>query len=188
MLEEKDKQNEEETEKIEMKTFESIDVNSPEELQELLDKLAGSGVKGKKIKKIGIINRLFPNIFVNLLFYVALTSLITIALQGYLDLFVYDEFYKLIIFMIAFSIIDTLGRDLLYSKLPFVVITSFGLVILLLTSVSSIGIAYLIPGLEIRSLGIFALYIFILMVFRTFITKYLGSKLHPYFMKKKTKK
>lgn len=183
MLEEKDEKQEKE-----MKEFDSIEVNSPEELQELLDKLSGSGVKGKKVKKIGLINRLFPNIFVNLLFYVVLITLITIALQGYLDLFTYDNIYKLIIFIIAFGIIDTLGRDLLYSKLPFVVITSFGLVILLLTAGSSIGLIYLIPGLEIRSFGIFALYILILMVFRMIITKYLGSKLHPYFKKKKSKK
>jgi hypothetical protein len=168
MLEEKDEQLEEETNdesQKELKDFDSIKVNSPEELQELLDKLAGSGVKGKKIKKIGLINRLFPNIFVNLLFYMVFIALITIALQGYLNLFTYDYVYKLIIFIIGFGIIDTLGRDLLYSKLPFVVITSFGLVILLLTAGSSIGLIYLIPGLEIRSFGIFALYIFILMVF-----------------------
>ena len=191
MLEEKDEQLEEETNdesQKELKDFDSIKVNSPEELQELLDKLAGSGVKGKKIKKIGLINRLFPNIFVNLLFYMVFIALITIALQGYLNLFTYDYVYKLIIFIIGFGIIDTLGRDLLYSKLPFVVITSFGLVILLLTAGSSIGLIYLIPGLEIRSFGIFALYIFILRVFRMIITKYIGSKLHPYFRKKKVKK
>ena len=136
MDENKKKEVKENEQEKEIKSIDEIEINSPEELQELLDKLSGSGKKdGKKVKKIGIVNRLFPNVFVNLLFYVVLTSLITIALQGYLDLFVYDEFYKLIIFMITFSIIDTLGRDLLYSKLPFVVITSFGLVILLLTSV-----------------------------------------------------
>ena len=109
--------------------------------------------KGKKIKKIGLINRLFPNIFVNLLFYMVFIALITIALQGYLNLFTYDYVYKLIIFIIGFGIIDTLGRDLLYSKLPFVVITSFGLVILLLTAGSSIGLIYLIPGLEMFTLN-----------------------------------
>lgn len=189
MLEEKDKETKEESEeKPELKDFDSIEVNSPEELQELIDKLAGSGKSGKKIRKIGLVNRLFPNIFINLLFYIFFTALITVAVQGYLHLFTYDELYKLIIFIIGFGIVDTLGRDLLYSKVPFVVITSFGIVILLLTSLSALGIAFAIPGLEIRSFGIFALYIFILMVFRMIITKYVGSKLQPYFKKKKRNK
>ncbi len=194
MPEEKDKkqeesvEDEEKQEKPELKRLDSIRIDSPEDLQKLLDRLSGSGVNGKKVKKIGLINRLFPNIFVNLLFYLVIYSLITVAVQGYLNLFNFDHFYKLIIFMVSFGLIETLGRDILYSKLPFVVITSFGLVLLLLTVLSAIGIAYIIPGFSIRSFGIFAVYILILLVFRTVITNYVESRFRPYLRKKKQNK
>ena len=192
MLEDKEKEqkkDEEKSQEKEKKELGDIEINSPEELQELLDNLAGSGKNpDKKIKKIALVNRLFPNIFINLLFYIILFILITLAFQGYLGVFSYKAFYELLIFAALFSVADTLIKDLLYSKIPFVVITSFGIVILLLTSLSALGIAFVIPGLEIRSFGIFALYIFILMVFRMIITKYVGSKLQPYFRKKKRNK
>ena len=53
-------------EKPELKDFNKISIESPEDLQKLLDSLMGSGGDNKKVKKIGLINRLFPNIFVNL--------------------------------------------------------------------------------------------------------------------------
>lgn len=184
--EEKEKDQQEKNNKTELKDFNNIEINSPEELQELLDRLAGSGDNGtgKKIKKIGIVNRLFPNIFVNLLFHIIFITLLTFALQGYLGVFEYDAFYKLLIFGVTFSIIDTLGRDLLYSKVPFIVLTSFGIVILLLTGISSLGVAFLIPGFEIKSYGLYILYVVVILVFRTIITNYLSKLLHPYFRKK----
>ena len=184
----KTKKSKTEEPKPELKDFQKIDVESPEDMQKLLDSLLGSGGNDKKVKKIGLVNRLFPNIFVNLLFYILFIALITFALQGYLHLFKYDEIYKLVIFIVAFGIIDTLGRDLLYSKIPFVVITSFGLVILLLTVLSSIGLVYIIPGLEIDNIGMYAIYLLILMVFRLIITNYLSPKVHRYVSQKRRNK
>lgn len=175
-------------EKPELKDFNKISIESPEDLQKLLDSLMGSGGDNKKVKKIGLINRLFPNIFVNLLFYMLFITLITFALQGYLHLFNYDEIYKLILFIVGFGIIDTLGRDFLYSKIPFVVITSFGFVILLLSVISSIGLIYVIPGLDIQSIGMYIIYILVVLIFRLIITNYLSPMIHWHFIKKKRKK
>lgn len=190
MYDQDEKEDEVQEEKQELKDLNSIEINSPEELQELLDRLGGSGNNGsgKKIRKIGIVNRLFPNIFVNLLFYVGFIVLLTLAIEGYLDLFEYDHFYKLLIYAFGFAIIETLGRDLLYSKIPFVVITSFGLVILVLTAISSIGVSLLIPGFQIKNYGLFVLYLAIILTFRMIITNYLSKLLHPYFRKKMLKK
>lgn len=176
--------------KTELKDFDSIEVNSPEELQELLDRLGGSGDNGsgKKIRKIGIVNRLFPNPLINLLFYIVFITILTVAIQGYLKIFNYDYFYKLFIFAIGFAVIDTLGRDVLYSKIPFVVITSFGSVILILTILSALGMIFLIPEFEVKSYGLFVLYLAIILIFRLIITSYLSKKLHPYFRKKMLKK
>lgn len=189
MYDQDEKEDEVQEEKQELKDLNSIEINSPEELQELLDRLGGSGNNGsgKKIRKIGIVNRLFPNIFVNLLFYVGFIVLLTLAIEGYLDLFEYDHFYKLLIYAFGFAIIETLG-DLLYSKIPFVVITSFGLVILVLTAISSIGVSLLIPGFQIKNYGLFVLYLAIILTFRMIITNYLSKLLHPYFRKKMLKK
>lgn len=190
MHEEEKREDEAKEAKTELKNFDSIEVNSPEELQELLDRLGGSGDNGsgKKIRKIGIVNRLFPNPIFNILFYIVLTTILTIATQGYLNIFEYDHFYKLLIFVLGFASIDTLGRDVLYSKIPFVVITSFGLVILVLSILSSIGMIFIVPGFEVKSYGLFILYLVIILTSRLIITNYLSKKLHPYFHKKMLKK
>lgn len=188
MSEKKDEKQRKKDGKPELKDFAKIKVESPEDMQKLLDSLLGSGNDNKHVKKIGLINRLFPNIFINLLFYMILIALITFAAEGYLNLFEYEKLNRLIIFIGAFGIIDTLGRDLLYSKMPFVVITSLGLVILLLTVLSSIGLAYIIPDFGIKSFGAYVIYIITYMVFRLVITNYLSPIVHKYYWNKSRNK
>ncbi|MBQ8293343.1 MAG: phage holin family protein [Bacilli bacterium] len=177
------KQKEPVEEKKTLDELKNSKVESPEDLQKLLDSLAGSG--SNNVKKIAIINRLFPNIFVNLLFYVVFILILTIACEGLFNVFEYDSLYKLIIFSLIFSVIDTLVRDLLYSKLPFVVITTFGLALLLVTFVSAIIPAYLIPGLDVRNFGIFLVYLVIVMLFKTIVTNYLSKIVRKRMFKKK---
>lgn len=177
MLDDKEKakqEDEKDEEKNEKKDLGDIEINSPEELQELLDRLAGSGKSnGKNVKKIGIVNRLFPNIFVNLLFYVGLYLVITLAMQGYFQIFIYKNFYELLLFTVMFSVLDTLIKDLLYSKIPFIVLTSFGIVILITTVITSFGSLWIIPNLLVQSTSYFILYISIILIVRTVITHYL---------------
>ena len=191
MLEDKEKEQKDESTEKEKKEFKDIEINSPEELQELLDNLAGSGKgSGKKVKKIALVNRLFPNIFVNLLFYIILFMLITLAIQGYLGVFSYDAFYELLIFTFIFSVADTLIKDLLYSKIPFVVITSFGIVLFLTTVISCLGALWITPNLYIQSNSYFILYVAIILIVRTILTQYLTRVRFAYLQKrsKKTKK
>lgn len=187
MLDDKEKEQKEENEK-EKKELKNIEINSPEELQELLDSLAGSGKNSeKKVKKIALVNRLFPNIFVNLLFYIVLFVLITLAIQGYLGVFSYKSFYELLIFIAIFSVADTLIKDLLYSKIPFVVLTSFGIVLLLTTVVSCLGALWITPNLYIQSNSYFILYIAIILIVRTILTQYLTRVRFAYLSKKNKK-
>ena len=187
MLEDKEKEQKEEKEK-EKKDFKNIEINSPEELQELLDSLAGSGKNSdKKVKKISLVNRLFPNIFVNLLFYAALFILITLAIQGYLKVFSYNAFYELLIFAFIFSVADTLIKDLLYSKIPFVVITSFGIVLFLTTVLCCLCSLWIIPNLYIQSTSYFILYVAIILIVRTILTQYLTRVRFAYLHKRSKK-
>ena len=187
MLDDKEKEQKEENEK-EKKELKNIEINSPEELQELLDSLAGSGKNSeKKVKKIALVNRLFPNIFVNLLFYIVLFVLITLAIQGYLGVFAYKSFYELLIFIAIFSVADTLIKDLLYSKIPFVILTSFGIVLLLTTVVSCLGALWITPNLYIQSNSYFILYIAIILIVRTILTQYLTRVRFAYLSKKSKK-
>lgn len=191
MLEDKEKEqkkDEEKSQEKEKKELRDIEINSPEELQELLDNLAGSGKNpDKKIKKIALVNRLFPNIFVNLLFYIMLFILITLAFQGYLGVFSYKAFYELLIFAALFSVADTLIKDLLYSKIPFVVITSFGIVLLLTTVASCLGALWIIPNLYIKSNSYFILYVAVVLIVRTVLTQYLTRVRLSYLHKRRRK-
>lgn len=191
MLEDKEKEqkkDEEKSQEKEKKELRDIEINSPEELQELLDNLAGSGKNpDKKIKKIALVNRLFPNIFINLLFYIMLFILITLAFQGYLSVFSYKAFYELLIFAALFSVADTLIKDLLYSKIPFVVITSFGIVLLLTTVASCLGALWITPNLYIKSNSYFILYVAVVLIVRTILTQYLTRVRLSYLHKRRRK-
>lgn len=191
MLEDKEKEqkkDEEKSQEKEKKELRDIEINSPEELQELLDNLAGSGKNpDKKIKKIALVNRLFPNIFINLLFYIMLFILITLAFQGYLGVFSYKAFYELLIFAALFSVADTLIKDLLYSKIPFVVITSFGIVLLLTTVASCLGALWITPNLYIKSNSYFILYVAVVLIVRTILTQYLTRVRLSYLHKRRRK-
>lgn len=191
MLEDKEKEqkkDEEKSQEKEKKELGDIEINSPEELQELLDNLAGSGKNpDKKIKKIALVNRLFPNIFINLLFYIMLFILITLAFQGYLGVFSYKAFYELLIFAALFSVADTLIKDLLYSKIPFVVITSFGIVLLLTTVASCLGALWITPNLYIKSNSYFILYVAVVLIVRTILTQYLTRVRLSYLHKRRRK-
>lgn len=191
MLEDKEKEqkkDEEKSQEKEKKELRDIEINSPEELQELLDNLAGSGKNpDKKVKKIALVNRLFPNIFINLLFYIMLFILITLAFQGYLGVFSYEAFYELLIFATLFSVADTLIKDLLYSKIPFVVITSFGIVLLLTTVVSCLGALWITPNLYIKSNSYFILYVAVVLIVRTILTQYLTRVRLSYLHKRRRK-
>ena len=191
MLEDKEKEqkkDEEKSQEKEKKELRDIEINSPEELQELLDNLAGSGKNpDKKIKKIALVNRLFPNIFINLLFYIMLFILITLAFQGYLGVFSYKAFYELLIFAALFSVADTLIKDLLYSKIPFVVITSFGIVLLLTTVASCLGALWITPNLYIKSNSYFILYVAVVLIVRTVLTQYLTRVRLSYLHKRRRK-
>ena len=187
MLEDKEKEQKKDEEK-EKKVLGDIEINSPEELQELLDNLAGSGKNpDKKVKKIALVNRLFPNIFINLLFYIMLFILITLAFQGYLGVFSYEAFYELLIFATLFSVADTLIKDLLYSKIPFVVITSFGIVLLLTTVASCLGALWITPNLYIKSNSYFILYVAVVLIVRTILTQYLTRVRLSYLHKRRRK-
>lgn len=191
MLEDKEKEqkkDEEKSQEKEKKELGDIEINSPEELQELLDNLAGSGKNpDKKVKKIALVNRLFPNIFINLLFYIMLFILITLAFQGYLGVFSYEAFYELLIFATLFSVADTLIKDLLYSKIPFVVITSFGIVLLLTTVASCLGALWITPNLYIKSNSYFILYVAVVLIVRTILTQYLTRVRLSYLHKRRRK-
>lgn len=191
MLEDKEKEqkkDEEKSQEKEKKELRDIEINSPEELQELLDNLAGSGKNpDKKVKKIALVNRLFPNIFINLLFYIMLFILITLAFQGYLGVFSYKAFYELLIFAALFSVADTLIKDLLYSKIPFVVITSFGIVLLLTTVASCLGALWITPNLYIKSNSYFILYVAVVLIVRTILTQYLTRVRLSYLHKRRRK-
>lgn len=191
MLEDKEKEqkkDEEKSQEKEKKELGDIEINSPEELQELLDNLAGSGKNpDKKVKKIALVNRLFPNIFINLLFYIMLFILITLAFQGYLGVFSYKAFYELLIFATLFSVADTLIKDLLYSKIPFVVITSFGIVLLLTTVASCLGALWITPNLYIKSNSYFILYVAVVLIVRTILTQYLTRVRLSYLHKRRRK-
>ena len=191
MLEDKEKEqkkDEEKSQEKEKKELGDIEINSPEELQELLDNLAGSGKNpDKKVKKIALVNRLFPNIFINLLFYIMLFILITLAFQGYLGVFSYEAFYELLIFATLFSVADTLIKDLLYSKIPFVVITSFGIVLLLTTVASCLGALWITPNLYIKSNSYFILYVAVVLIVRTVLTQYLTRVRLSYLHKRRRK-
>lgn len=191
MLEDKEKEqkkDEEKSQEKEKKELGDIEINSPEELQELLDNLAGSGKNpDKKVKKIALVNRLFPNIFINLLFYIMLFILITLAFQGYLGVFSYKAFYELLIFAALFSVADTLIKDLLYSKIPFVVITSFGIVLLLTTVASCLGALWITPNLYIKSNSYFILYVAVVLIVRTILTQYLTRVRLSYLHKRRRK-
>lgn len=189
MSEKKEKETKKQEEKQEKKTLEELEINSPEELQELLDKLSGSGNNGdKKVKKIGIVNRLFPNVFVNLLFYVALYLIITLAIQGYFGIFLYKNFYELLIYVLIFSVLDTLGKDLLYSKVPFIVLTSFGIVLLIWSVACSLVPIILLPNIDVLSNMWYALYLVIILVVRLVVTQYVSrirlKAIHKKFSKK----
>ncbi len=180
------KQDEKEKDHLEeQKTLEeikNIKVESPEDVQKLLDSLMGSG--NKNVKKITLVNRLFPNILVNLLFYTVFILIMTIACEGMLNIFEYDNLYKLVIFSCIFACIDTLGRDLLYSKCPFIVFASFGIVLVILSIVAAVVPAYLIPGLVVNNFGMFMLYIIIVMIFKTVVTNYLKPHIGKKFINK----
>ena len=113
--------------------------------------------------------------------------LITLAFQGYLGVFSYEAFYELLIFATLFSVADTLIKDLLYSKIPFVVITSFGIVLLLTTVASCLGALWITPNLYIKSNSYFILYVAVVLIVRTILTQYLTRVRLSYLHKRRRK-
>ncbi len=174
-----------------VKSLDNIDINSVEELQELLNNLAGSPKgDGKKTKKISLISRIVKNPIINFLIYLAINMSLTVAIDGYLHVFTKDAFYMILLYSFGFTLLDILIREILYWKIPFVVIGTFGLLTLATSICSMLFTQWVLPGISFNEIGRVILYIVILIVARFFLARYLTNYImkHKYPMKRGKKK
>lgn len=151
---------------------EYIEFDSPEDLQKFLESLKNRTPE-KKTRVIGLSSRIIANFYLNAIFFLGLNSLISLALIGYLDLVNYKSFWQLIIFIISFTVIEVILKDILYRKFPYFIFATMGIILLMISIFSILIPLFVIPGLEFISTDKLILYLIGLLVTRTMITQYL---------------
>jgi len=121
----------------------------------------------KKPKRKAIIlnfgNRVFKNFFANALFYFVLNSALVFSLIGYtIDWVIVDNAVTTQLFILVFTLIEIVVRQLVHKLIPSIMIYSFGSVGLFITVISMFAADQLLSGFSFKNPTTLVFFILIL--------------------------
>ena len=147
-----------------------IEIKDFEDLQNLINSIDENG---KKRTKLHLVSRFVKNPIINCLIYLVLNLGLIVAALGYTSFITFDSFYKVLIYLAGFTLIEVVTCEIIYYFFPLYALMTFGQTISVLLIIGSVAYCYFMPGVECRSLFVLIPVIIVITILKRFLINYL---------------
>lgn len=159
-----------------------IEIKDFEDLQNLVNSL---GLDGKKKTKLHLVSRFVKNPFLNILIYLLVNLALIIAALGYSSFITFDAFYKILIYVAGFTVIEVILTEILYYFFPLYALMTFGQTVSFVLIIMSIGYSYFMKGVDIPNIFVMILVTVIITAIKRFLINYVHLNFSVYNYKTK---
>ena len=147
-----------------------IEIKDFEDLQNLINSIDENG---NKRTKLHLVSRFVKNPIINCLIYLVLNLGLIVAALGYTSFITFDSFYKVLIYLAGFTLIEVVTCEIIYYFFPLYALMTFGQTISVLLIIGSVAYCYFMPGVECRSLFVLIPVIIVITILKRFLINYL---------------